>query len=53
MDFDGVMNGFTGLLWVAYCIVMGAMCAVMRDMSCNDGHGKPTTGLDDHSRSGG
>ena len=40
------------LLWVAYCIVTGAMCAVMHGMLCNDGCGKPTTGLDDNGRSG-
>ena len=42
-----------GLLQVVYCIVTGAMCAVMCGMSCNDGHGKPTMGQDDNGGSGG
>ena len=42
-----------GLLWVAYCIVTGAMHAVMHGMSCNHGCGKPTMGPDDNGGSGG
>ena len=42
-----------GLLQVVYCIVMGAMHAVMHGMSCNDGHRKLTMGPDDDGGSGG
>ena len=42
-----------GLLRVAYCIVTGAMHAVMCGVSCNDGCGKPTTEPNDDGRSGG
>ena len=38
---------------MVYCIIMGAMHAVMHGMSCNDGHGKLTMGLDDDDRSSG
>ena len=37
----------------AYYTVIGATHAVMCGVSCNNGHGKPTTGLDDDGRSGG
>ena len=42
-----------GLLWVAYCIVRGAIRAVMHGVLSNDRHGKPTMGPDDDGRSGG
>ena len=48
-----VTNGITGTVTGAYCIVMGAMHAVMRGMSCNDGCGKLTMGPDDNGGSGG